>query len=364
MVKSAQLSNKEAQEFWVTLRKRVNGYFKENNLKKTATSWYYVKGSFMALLLWAPLVTMLVADVPNWLYMILWLIMGIGMAGVGMNVMHDANHESVSKKMFINKLMGSSMFLLSGNVFNWKVQHNVLHHTYTNLYGKDDDINANGLLRLHPNEPYKKMHKYQLLYFPFLYGIMTLYWAVGKDFLNLASYEKRGLTKQMRTTYAKEMIVLVLTKIVYWFVFMALPLWIGGYGVGITILGFVLMHFAAGFILSFVFQLAHTVEEVEHPEDSNINPATQFAVHQLATTNNFATKNWLVTFFTGGLNFQVEHHLFPGISHVHYPNISKIVRETAAEFKVNYFEHKTFGKAVKSHLGFLKDMGKPNVAMS
>ena len=363
MTKTIEYTNKEAQEFWSTLRKRVNAYFKENDIKKTANWWYFTKAGIMGLLLWAPLVSFMVWEVPVWAYLILWVIMGLGMAGVGMNVMHDANHESVSKKKFVNQFFGASMFLLSGNVFNWKVQHNVLHHTFTNLHGKDDDIDAGGLLRLHPNEPQKKMHKYQQYYFPVLYGIMTLYWAIGKDFRNLLSYKKRGLTKQMRTTFTKEFVILIFTKILYWFVFMALPL-MAGYGVGWTILGFVMMHYMAGFVLSFIFQLAHVVNEVDQPLDSEINPTRQFANHQLATTNNFGTKSWLLTFYTGGLNYQVEHHLFPGICHVHYPKISKIVKETAAEFKVPYNEHKTFAKAVKSHISFLKSMGQPKLTVA
>ena len=132
--------------------------------------------------------------------------------------------------------------------------------------------------------------------------------------------------------------------------------------VGWTILGFVMMHYAAGLVLSIIFQLAHVVHEVDQPTDSEINPVKQFANHQLATTNNFGTKNWLLTFYSGGLNFQVEHHLFPNICHVHYPKIAKIVRETAAEFKVPYNEHKSFGEAIRSHISFLKAMGRPALA--
>lgn len=349
----------ESKEFWTEMRKRVNAYFKDNGLKKTATSYYYIKAAIMGLMLWGPYAYVMMNDLSFGMYILVWMFIGIGVAGVGMNVMHDANHESVSKKKSVNQFFGASMFLLSGNVFNWKCQHNVLHHTYTNLYGKDDDINTDGLMRLHPSEPRKKGHRFQVYYFPLLYGLLTLNWALVKDFKNLGSYDKRGLTKQMRTTYMKEFWILLISKLVYWFAFLGMPV-IMGYSVLWTILGFVAMHFVSGLVLSVIFQLAHMVHEVSHP-DVDMNPSSQFANHQLSTTSNFATNNWLLTFYTGGLNFQVEHHLFPGICHVHYPKIAKIVKETAKEFNVPYYEHRTFGQAIKSHLDFLKMMGSPKV---
>lgn len=357
MVKTTVENNIDPKEFWAEIRKRVNTYFKENNLKKTATSYYYIKALIMGALLWGPYTYLLANELSTGMFFLTWVIIGIGVAGVGMNVMHDGNHESVSNKKAVNQFFGASMFLLSGNVFNWKVQHNVLHHTYTNLYGKDDDLKSEGLLRLHPNEPYKKGHKYQIYYFPFLYGLLTFNWAFVKDFKNLVSYDKRGLTKQMRTSYSKEFWILLISKLVYWSVFLVLPVLIGGYSIWMTFLGFFVMHFFAGFVLSVIFQLAHVVDDVDHPEDSEINPTTAFANHQLATTSNFATKNWLLTFYTGGLNFQVEHHLFPGICHVHYPKIAKIVKQTAKEYGVTYNEHDTFWQALGSHLTYLRVMG-------
>ena len=351
----------EMLDFSADLRRSINVYFKENSLTKNATAYYYVKAAVMALMLWGPFAALVFFDLSPLLYLLMWVIMGFGMSGVGMNVMHDANHGSVSKKQWVNKFFGSSMYLLSGNVFNWKVQHNVLHHTYTNLYGKDEDLDASGLLRLHPNEPMKKMHKYQVYYAPLLYSLLTLNWVLLKDWKQLARYTKNGLTKQMQSTFTKELIVLLLSKIAYFSVFIATPL-LAGYGVGLTILGFVIMHALAGFILSLIFQMAHVVDEVQHPLDSSINPSTQFAKHQLATTSNFATRSRLVTFFTGGLNFQVEHHLFPLISHVHYPKISKIVKEVAARHGLPYYEHKTFMEAVRSHVHYLNTVGKMQTA--
>jgi linoleoyl-CoA desaturase len=124
-------------------------------------------------------------------------------------------------------------------------------------------------------------------------------------------------------------------------------------GVGVTMA-------AAGVALTVVFQLAHTVEGPEFPlpgVGSNLLP-DEFALHQIATTANFATRNRVVTWLVGGLNFQIEHHLFPRIAHVHYPQISKIVRQVCAERGIAYVEHTTFRKALAAHARHLRAMGR------
>jgi linoleoyl-CoA desaturase len=127
------------------------------------------------------------------------------------------------------------------------------------------------------------------------------------------------------------------------------------------LIGFLVMGLFAGFILSIVFQLAHTVESAGFPQvidrETNMLP-NEFAIHQLQTTANFATNNKLISFLVGGLNFQIEHHLFPKISHIHYPAISKIVKATCEEYQLQYIEYPTMTKAIGAHVRYLKSMGK------
>ena len=82
-----------------------------------------------------------------------------------------------------------------------------------------------------------------------------------------------------------------------------------------------------------------------------------WAIHQLYTTANFSPKNILVNWYVGGLNFQIEHHIFPHISHVHYRKIASIIKSTAKEFNLPYNEFKTVRSALLSHFKFLKKMG-------
>ena len=129
--KSLTFSRIDSAKFFRTLNKRVNTYFKENNIKKTGNYKLWIKTIVMFSLFLTPYFLLLTLDMSPWIQLLLTVMMGIGMAGVGMNVMHDGNHGTFSSKGWVNRLMGSSIYILAGNVYNWKVQHNVLHHTYT-----------------------------------------------------------------------------------------------------------------------------------------------------------------------------------------------------------------------------------------
>ncbi|MDH3323421.1 MAG: acyl-CoA desaturase [Flavobacteriaceae bacterium] len=354
---------RDKTKFFRTLNKRVNNYFKENNIKKTGNWKLYIKAVLMFALLITPLVLILTVDLPGWAQIIGMIIIGIGMAGVGMNVMHDANHESFSSKKWVNKLMGSSIYILAGNDYNWKVQHNVLHHTYTNIQGFDEDIEAGRIIRFSKHAKWLNIHKFQKYYSIFLYGLLTINWAITTDFKQSYSYLKRKLSYGKFPNPVTQWTKLIIGKIIYYAVWIVLPLIIG-FTWWQVLIGFFIMHYTAGIILSVTFQLAHVMPNTEMPlPDTDGNMEHTWAIHQLFTTSNFAPKNKLVEFFTGGLNHQVEHHIFPHISHVHYKKISEIVRKTAQEFDLPYNEYKTFFAAFTEHFKQLDYLGKhPKVA--
>jgi linoleoyl-CoA desaturase len=301
---------------------------------------------------------------PNqWVSLLLITLTGIGMAGVGMNIMHDGNHGSFSTKKWVNKLMGSSIYILAGNAYNWQIQHNVLHHTYTNIHGHDEDLAAGRILRFSKHSKWFPYHKYQHFYSFLLYGLMTINWAITGDFLQTLRYLKRKLSFKKFVSPKKQWMNLVLTKLIYFIIWIVLPIIFLDLAWWKILIGFFIMHYVAGVILSTIFQLAHVVENVDMPTPSfGGNMKNTWAIHQLFTTSNFSTNNKLMNWFSGGLNFQVEHHLFPRISHIHYKKISKIVKGTALEFNLPYNEYKTTRDAIKSHFNFLKLMGtKPAI---
>lgn len=348
------------RQFQIELRKRVDNYFKENNLSKKGNIHLYIKTVIMFSMYLAPYF-LLVFNVfeSKIIWMALAVLMGLGMAGIGMCVMHDANHGSYSKNSRLNRILGFfSIGLLSGNSLNWRIQHNVIHHTYTNVHEYDEDIAPLGFLRFEPHAKKRKIHKYQFLYAWFFYGLMTLMWSTVKDFKQVIRYNKEGFLKTMNTTFRKELAVVFVSKILY-FSYMLIPyFFIKEMTILNWISGYFIMHFVAGLTLAIIFQAAHVTEDNEFPlPNDEGNLEANFLEHQLRTTMNFARGSKIATYFLGGLNFQVEHHLFPAISHVHYPKISEIVEATAKEFDVPYKTEKTFADALAQHAKMLWKLG-------
>jgi linoleoyl-CoA desaturase len=354
---SPTFAKQDNLKFFRTLNSRVNNYFKENNIQKTGNWKLYVKTIIMFAVFLTPYFLILMLDMPFWVHLLLTIVIGIGMAGVGMNVMHDGNHGSYSNKNWINKFMGGTIYILAGNVYNWQVQHNVLHHTYTNIPGHDEDLDAGRVIRFTKEAKWYSFHRFQQYYSVFLYGLLTFNWAITTDFKQMRSYLKRKLSYGEAKSPKILWTTLIITKMIYVSIWIVLPMVLG-----ITwwkvLIGFFVMHYTAGLILSVVFQLAHVVKETTNPiPNENGEIENTWAIHQLFTTTNFAPKNQIINWYTGGLNHQVEHHLFPNISHIHYGKIAKIVKETAKECNLPYYEYKTFRGAVIAHFKHLKELG-------
>jgi linoleoyl-CoA desaturase len=351
----------EQLEFFSTLRKRVDAYFKENHISKHANATMVWKTVILLSGYILPFIALVIFSPGLGVQMLLWLIMGFALAGVGMSVMHDANHGAYSNKVFINRLVGHSLNLCGGAVANWKVQHNHLHHMYTNVSGWDDDIENKLILKFSPHGEHKSIHRYQWWYAFVFYSILTLYWGLLKDLVQLIGYRQRGYHAGDSRSFALLVLKISVNKIVYFAIILGLPIMATDIPWYWLLTGFVLMHVVAGLVLSVVFQLAHTLEETEFPmPDDERLLDDSWAAHQLRTTANFSPNNKWLSWYVGGLNYQIEHHLFPGICHVHYPAIAPIVEQTAQEFGHPYHVNPTFGSALRSHMRLLYKLGSPS----
>ena len=204
------------RDFAVTLNKRVNEHFKKKNISRHANPEMVIKTIIMFGLYMIPYFLIVTSTVTGtgWILALI-LIMGIGLAGIGLAVMHDANHGAYSGKAWVNTVIGYSLNFIGANVYNWKMQHNVLHHTYTNVHDEDEDISPRGALRMSPHSKWNYMHKYQFIYAWFLYGLMTIVWMVSKDFIRLLRYQRSGLMKKHSANILKEWTILIGTKIFY-----------------------------------------------------------------------------------------------------------------------------------------------------
>jgi linoleoyl-CoA desaturase len=349
------------KQFAAALRKNVYAYFNEKGISTRANLAMVLQTLMMLSLYIIPFIFLFTLPMPFWVALLMAIISGIGMAGTGMCVMHDGVHGSYSSRKWINKLMGGTMYLLGSNVLNWKIQHNVLHHAYTNIEGYDEDIASRGPIRLSAYAPLKKIHHNQHIHAFFFYGLMTIS-KLTKDFSQLAEYNKAGLTGLHAGNPGLQYFKMVLIKVIYLFTFIGLPVLFTPFAWWQVLILFFLMHWTAGCILSTVFQTAHVVEGAEQilPDQKGIIKM-EWAVHELRTTSDFAQNNLFLNWYIGGLNFQIEHHLFPNICHIHYRKISGIVEKTAKEFGFPYNLKPTFLNALSSHIRRLKQLGRDPV---
>lgn len=357
-----KFSNNLNADFFETVRQKVNDYFKTNNISRFGNYKMVIKSIVMILLYLGPYAVLVSGAIVNpWLIWGMWMIMGFGMAGIGLAIMHDANHGSYSGNAKVNKMMGYLINLVGGSVINWKIQHNVLHHSFTNIEGHDDDITTIPILRFSPVQKYYKIHKYQYIYAWLFYSIMTVNWFLHKDIPQLMRYKKEGhLDSKQKKRFGWLMTELIMTKLLYALYIIVIPVIVLDIPWWLTILAFLTMQVICGLLLTTIFQLAHIMPNSKFPLPDNLgNIKNSWAIHQLNTTTNFSPKSKILSWYVGGLNYQIEHHLFPNICHIHYKKISPIVRKTAQEFGFPYNSEPNFLKAVKSHIKMLKTLGRP-----
>ncbi|MCG8386301.1 MAG: acyl-CoA desaturase [Cytophagales bacterium] len=358
-----KFNGKNRPGFYVEVKREVENYFKSNNISKNANGEMVGKTLLFLGLLFLLYWLIVFVNINIWLTLVLAIAIGAVQAFIGFNICHDAIHGSYSSNGNVNKWLSYVFNLIGANAYVWKITHNTVHHTYTNIPGHDEDLDvAPGLVRLSRLEKIKPMMRYQHVYAFFLYGLASLSWVFRKDYLKFFQ-PKIGQTDN--TNHPKgEYFNLFFFKAIYYTLFIVVPLLLMDLAWWQFLIGFLCMHLAEGLVLGLVFQLAHTVEGIDYPEpDSEGHLDESWAVHQMHTTANFARKSRLAGFLCGGLNFQIEHHLFANICHVHYPAISRIVKSVAERHGVPYHENKTFLGALISHYKTLRRFGREDLEL-
>jgi len=348
--------NVNGSTFHQELKRRVNNYFTESKKPAHGNFGLYFKAVLFWTIYVALYIHVLFFTPVTWVAILECFVMGGLTAAIGFNVMHDGGHGSFSKSKFWNKIAAFSVNALGASGIMWNNKHNIIHHTYTNIDGVDDDIEIKPLLRMCSSQKKYFIHRFQHVYVWFLYTLLLLVWVFQSDY-------KKYFSKKVGSVAIKKMsgfdhFAFWFAKIGYYFMMIALPIMLVGFLPWLV--GFLIIAMFAGFVLSVVFQLAHTVEETSFPvPDADINRIeNEWAIHQIETTANFATKNKLISWLVGGLNFQIEHHLFPKISHIHYPAISKIIKQTCQEYGIKYIEYRRMRHAIVSHTLHLRNMGR------
>ena len=351
-----------SDRFIKELRRRVDEYFEQTGKpKRDCPEMYFKTAVIMTWFVAAYLLLLFIAS-SAWVAIPLAVVMGLAVAAVGFNIQHDGGHKAYSNYPWINKLMGLSIELIGASSYLWDWKHNSIHHTYTNIHGHDDDINVGFLGRLSPEQPRYSFHRFQGIYLWVLYGFLSIKWHFFDDFYNVATGRIGG--HKVPRPKGKDLAVFIGGKVLFFSLALGIPMlrhhWWN------VLLVFALVEFVSGVVLSVVFQLAHCVEEASFPvpvqTPEGLRMENEWAVHEVETTVDFSRRNAVMRWFLGGLNFQIEHHLFSRICHTNYVRISQVVEETCKEFGVRYTAQRSFFGALRSHYRFLTAMGRPVTA--
>jgi linoleoyl-CoA desaturase len=343
--------------------KKVNNYFRENHLDRKANRLMIFK-SVMAFSFYMGVYFFIISNTVSSLPFLffLWMLLGLGQAFIGMVIMHDAVHNSYSLKKWVKVLLEVPIILIGVDSKIWKIEHNIIHHNNTNVENVDQDINPRMVFRFSENQPLRWFHRFQSIYASFVYCFLIVEWVTFKDFLKLWKYRKEKYVKS-RKELITILLGIVIKKVIFFLVFLIIPIYISEFSIATVVLMFLTMLFTAGLYMTIVFQLAHIVPETLFFSHSG-NQNKTWHICQLLSTSNFGMNDKILTFLVGGLNFQIEHHLFPDVCHIHYPKIAPIVQETATEFGLPYQKQSTFIKAIQCHYKHLSTLGKPEVDLA
>jgi len=341
--------------FFQSVKRSVDSYFKTQNLKRTGNWKLYLKAWILVPAALGFYLFLLLGHYSGWIGILTSVLFGLTLVCIAFNIMHDACHNSFSGKKWVNNMMGLSMNALGSNAFIWKIKHNVIHHTYTNIDRIDDDIANGPLLRQCTTQKWRPIHRFQFLYMFVLYGLSTLSWVAGTDFARY--FRKKVHNTPIKGIDVKQHLLFWASKSLYAFFYVLLPIYLLGWQR--WLIGFLVIHFTMGLTLSVVFQLAHVVEKAafDVADAKHKVISSEWAIHEIRTTADFAPRNKIISWLAGGLNFQVEHHLFPQVSHIHYVALSKIVREQCELFGLSYNYYPTACQALYSHIRLMRKLG-------
>jgi len=343
--------------FQVELRRRITEYFQRTGRPQRDCAQLYVKTAILLALFFGSYVMLVFFTHVWWQGLAGAVLIGLVMAGIGLNIQHDGSHHGYSERPWINKLMAMTLDLIGGSSYVWRYRHTVLHHTYVNITGHDTDIDLGVLGRITPYQKRLKIHRWQQYYMWPLYGLMAIRWQIFGDYVDVI----RGKIGEHPIPRPRgwDLVLFLAGKLTFLALALGIPMIFHTWWVVLVYYGVAGM--VAGITLSVVFQLAHTVEGAEFVSPTEANQIDNaWAIHQVESTVDFNRGSRLAAWLLGGLNYQIEHHLFPRICHVNYPAMSPIVEQTCREFGVKYSEHPSFWAGMASHFRWLRQMGKPD----
>jgi len=339
------------------LRRRVDEELKRTGTRQRDSAQMYLKTAIILAIFVLSYVALVFFAATGWQALPISILLGMATAAIGFNVMHDGGHQAYSDRRWINRLMAMTLDVVGGSSYIWQWKHARFHHTWVNVVGHDSDIDLGVLGRLSPEQPWRPWHRWQHLYLWVLYGVTAIRWHVYGDFRDMITGTIGE--RQFERPRGWDLVGFVIGKLVFFTLAFALPLMF--HSMGAVLLFYTITSAVAGVLLALVFQMAHVVEEADFPLPNAASRQIDapWAIHQLETTVDFARDNRVLSWLIGGLNFQIEHHLFPRVSHVHYPAIARVVEAACVEYGVTYRTHRSFAAGIASHYRWLRRLARP-----
>lgn len=345
----------QSADFFKVLNQRVEAYFKSQNLTRKSNTLFVFKNLFYFVLAVAFYALILSGNFSGWQLYPLFICFGLFITIFLFTVAHDASHNAVSEKHWVNRLFAYTWNMVGITCYFWELKHNVAHHGFTNVPGKDDDIDQSKLVRLNPNSERKWFHKYQHIYAPFLYALLSINIIYLRDFKLLLQQNFGNKTVEKHPL--REVIILFVTKLAFIGYMIVIPKMILGISWGEILLLHFVMHLTIGLFIGFILVPVHVTNESEYRlPDAHGLVHSDWGKHQIEATVDFAADNYFINWITGGLNTHVAHHLFPTINHIHYFALTKIIRQTAEEFNIPY-RNRSLVSILAEHMKFLKALG-------
>jgi len=281
-----------------------------------------------------------------------YFFMGILIVLNFLNLIHDAVHGAIFQSKIANKICIHFFDLLGANSYMWKLRHVRFHHNYPNVNGWDTDIEQSPLARIYPTGSFSKLHKYQHIYLPFLYPFYLPNWLLVRDFKDF--FKKDNIIHKLIQIPRIEYVKLFVFKLFFFFYMIVIPKLVLSITWFQMVAAFIILLFTASIFSLIVLLSPHANVENIFPEpDSKNNLPFGWMMHILQTTNDVTHDNFFTRFFMGCFNFHVIHHLFPNVSHVYYPEITREFEKFAMANKLPYKSY-PLATSLKNHYSLLK----------
>jgi linoleoyl-CoA desaturase len=349
--------SKDTDGLYKELCFRIEGYFQKKGCSRKGGNEIPIKIAMICILYSGSYGLMLSNHFSHGATLLFAVIFGLTNVLIVFNIAHDAAHQALFKSNRANNIFSYGFNLVGTNGYLWGITHNQIHHSFPNVADYDLDIHQQSpLIRISPTVPRKKYHRFQPYYAVFLYIVTSLFFIFKKDFQEFDLLAKKDSKLLLNRKHKPlQYVIFFLSKAIYWSVTILIPFLVIDVHWWQFLMGFLIVHFCMGLVLATVLIPVHMVDEAPFAVEVDNRIEDSWVLHVLKNTIDYSRNSKLANFLFGGLNTHLVHHLFPGICHVHYIDLSEILKQTVSEFGYEY-RSVSMAEAIASHFRLLKRM--------